>query len=789
MLSGFSMPPMKKIKYPLLGILFLLTSLLFITNYRSLLTFLPSQEVELSNGAAFGPLVKDYLFVQEITLQKRHLNKIDVCLGKMPGQNANENIFLLLDSSHRILYTKRFTSQEIDGVVYYPFVFSKSFDLGKGNKVYACIYSLDGEMNNSLALPRKTNSKLGKLYVIPLQNNDVIRTIENQQSVIPFEGSMGLKTFESDSLLFSPLRIVLYLLVLLFTLSIVFFRKVRPFILKSVILPEYAFLTIAIVFGLLMVVVTPPFQVPDEPSHLYRSYQVSELNIFKYKDVVPQSLVQLSAMCNRMKFMAHEKTSKAEILALDSIGLNPEIRTYAESTNYTLPYLPQAFGIFIGRVFNLQPLWMFYLGRLFNLLVSVVLLFLAIRITPVLKWLFFLLGVMPMTLYQMASLSYDAMTISLSFLLVATVLNFALNKAKVIRTRDLLMLFLIVIFLAAAKPPYYILAFTFLIVPVKKLGSWLKFSLVLAGLTITVILFSQFHDPGRKFFEKFSGADKPSVTAALAISDIDSRPEEPLPAPLPSAPQNQPQVKPPETKAVPVQNPPQAPAAEQKPAQADQPAQTAQPNQPPQMVPYDPFDAPAQQNFILEDPIRYIGIIADTFTKFIGLYQISFIGLFGWVDTPLPPFVVYGYLILLMIVALTSGEKGIKINLLQKGIFLALFLIGYVLVETAMYLYCNPVGCNPITAVQGRYFIAFGPLLFLLFYNNLIGTGLDRAFSSPQTKPIPSKGNQKKKTDVKAFASEPIYTKLLPWFVIGFAIFALVFSIYWIMARFYIVLI
>lgn len=775
---------MKKYKYLIFSILFLLASIFFIANYRSLLTFLPAQEVELSHGAAFGPLLKDYLFVQEIPLKKRYISRIDVFLAKIPSENINENVFLLLDSSHRILYTKRFTSKEIDGAIYYQFDFNKSLDIGKGNKVYACIYSINGEMSNYLALPRKATSKLGKLYVIPVQNNDVVLTIEKQQSVIAFEGSMGLKTFESDSVPFSPLRIALYILALLFALIILFFGKIKPFVLRTTIVPQYAFLAVALVFGLLMVVVTPPFQVPDEPSHLYRSYQVSELNIFKYKDEVPQSLVQLSAMCNRMKFMAHEKTSKKEILALDSIKLNPDIRTYAESTNFTLPYLPQAFGMFVGKVFKLGPLWLFYLGRLFNLLVSVLLVFMAIKTTPVLKWLFFLLGVMPMTLYQMASLSYDAMTISLSFLMIATVLNFALNETKAIRVMDLIMMFLIVIFLSAAKPPYYILAFTFLIVPVKKLGSWIKFSLVLAGLAVTVLLFSQFHDPGRKFFEKFSDANKPAVTDATGKPDDKSLPQNPQPAPLPSAPQKTPPAKPQEPPAAPSQQP--APAAQQQTAQ---PAQTTQPAQQPQMVQYNPFDAPAQQKFILDDPIRYMGILIDTFGKFIALYQISFIGLFGWVDTPLPPFVVFSYLILLTIIALTSFEKGIKINLLQRGILLALFLSGYVLVETAMYLYCNPVGCNPITAVQGRYFIAFGPLLFLLVYNTVVGRALDNAFSPSQKNPVASKGKQKKKTEVIVVAAEPLYTKLLPWFVVGFGIFALTFSIYWILARFYIILI
>lgn len=766
---------MKNSRYLIIGSLFFLASLLFISNYKSLLTLLPVQEVELSNGAAFGPVVKDYLFVQEITLKKRYFNRIDVYLARIPSQNSNENVFLLLDSGYRILYSKRFSSNEIDGAVFYPFDFKKSLDLGKGNKVYACIYSIDGDMNNYLALPRKANSSLGKLYVAPIQSDDVILTIEKQQSIITFEGSMGLKTFESDSLFFSPLRIAFYILAIIFTLIIIFIGKIKPFILRSRIIPEYAFLGVSLVFGLLMVVVTPPFQVPDEPSHLYRSYQISEFNIFKYKDDVPQSLIQLASISNRMKFMAHEKTSKKEILALANIKLNPGNRATAESPNYIMPYLPQAFGIFIGKLFHLEPLWLFYLGRLFNLLVSVVLLFIAIKTTPVLKWLFFLLSIMPMTLYQMSSLSYDAMTISLSFLLIATILNYALNEAKVIRVRDILILFLISIILASTKPPYYVIAFSFLIIPVKKFGSWKKFLLVFAGLAAAIIVVSHLYSPGRQFFEKFNNANKPASTTAMITPPEKSLPGRPQPSLLPQLPHD---PQPPKQ-----QNPPASSTQTEAQTPQNQPTQQAQPTA------YSPFDPPAQKKFILDDPIRYIGIIFDTFSKFIGLYQISFIGLFGWVDTPLPPFIVYTYLIVLMIIALSSPTKGIKIDFLKKCILLGVFLAGFVLIETAMYLYCNPVGCNPITAVQGRYFIAFGPLLFILFYNNIVDKALDNALLSSKHKPIAGKRNQKKRTDVKTNVAEHLYTKSLPWFAITFGSFALIYSLYLIMARFYIVLI
>jgi len=44
---------------------------------------------------------------------------------------------------------------------------------------------------------------------------------------------------------------------------------------KTMNLCRILFILFAGVFGLSLVFITPPFQVPDEPAHFYRSYQIS----------------------------------------------------------------------------------------------------------------------------------------------------------------------------------------------------------------------------------------------------------------------------------------------------------------------------------------------------------------------------------------------------------------------------------------------------------------------------------------------------------------------------------
>ncbi len=775
---------MKKFYLPIIGLVVFVLSVIFIAGSGTALFFFPSQEVELSHALKWGRLLEDNLLVQEITLSKRYLSRIDVCLAKMPSKTPNENVFLLLNAEHRILFTKKFSSDEIDGAVWLSFKLKKNLDIGKNHKVVACIYSVNGDQQSSSVYSRSDRGNLGKLYVTTIQNNDVIYSIENPKSVTQVEGSLGLKIFETNTNFFSPLQLILYLFFLGLSLIIAFAGKLKTFLLKSKPAPEYIYLPIALTFGLLFAFLTPPFQVPDEPSHLYRAYQVSELNLFKYHDSIPKSLVHLAAISERMKFNVAEKTSRKEILGLSSISLAPAERTYSETPNYIIPYLPQATGLFLGRIFHASPISFFYLGRILNLLAAVFFLFLAIRITPVFKWVFFLLGIMPMTLYLMASLSYDASTICLTFLFISIIFKLAFDEKQKISSRQIISLFIIGILLASSKPPYYISVFSFLIIPVQKFGSWKKFLMIFTGLVVTTLLVSQLWLPARKFFKNVTAgvASSSSISQASmfptfsfgeqveAVSNPQSKPKEPV-----------------KSKTT-IQDPSktQTDTGKNTTNQASQPE--AEKKAPPPKV-ESPYDQPAQKNYILSDPFRFIGILTDTIKKFLGIYVIAFIGLFGWVDAPLPPALIYSFLILLIIVSLSDATPGIKINFLRKSILLVLFLIGFLLVETAMYVCCNPVGSPLILAVQGRYFIALSPLLFIFLYNNLVNKTMNHALMQPSAQREKAKGGKKKKQVGPSETIIPLYSKIFPWVVIGFGLFALLYSIYHILFRFYIVLI
>lgn len=739
-------------------IIFVLTATLFSLT-GSFSRIFPTRETDLRNKAVFGPLVKDFLFVQEMTMDKRYLSRIDIYLAKMISSGECENIFLLLDPDHNIIYTKRISSAELDGAQYYRIDFGKKFDIGKNRKIFACLYSVDGVPGNCLALARNPQKGEKGFYVTSMPDRDAVSALMKMQGLTVLEGMLGCKVYEADSLYFSAGNILSYLLALMLGLLVAFFTLIRKFITGHILIPEKIFAYLSLVFGTAMVFITPPFQVPDEPAHLCRAYQVSGMNFFKTPDSVPSSLWQISAIGERMKFKAHEKTGYPEIRELLSVKLNSKRKTSVGTPDYIIPYIPQATGMMAGRILGFSALGLLYAGRMANLLVSVLLIFFAIRITPVMKWIFFILGILPMALYQMSSLSYDAPTFSLAFLLTAFIFRLAFGKSDTITNKEIFLLLLLTFLLAASKPPYFILAFSFLAVPVARAGSGRKYMIILGALLASMAAGNLYWKP-----------------AAMLARNLNS---------FNQAMPHQHDLLVAETSLLP------APGNNEKPSAqpADTSGQRSAPNVPPEIPKPDmsQFRPGDQIKVILSDPAAYLEVLAGSLQKYAGLYLISFVGLFGWVDTPLPPGIIYSCWILLLLLALSLPVPDVRISIRNKILFLAIFILGFAGVETAMYLYCNPVGSGIISAVQGRYFLPLGPTLFIVLYNHSFTNRLRLMFMKKESKSLNDKRNRKRKPEAKTSAAPGLFEQSLPWITAGYGIFALMYSVYLILFRFYII--
>ncbi len=248
---------------------------------------------------------------------------------------------------------------------------------------------------------------------------------------------------------------------------------------------EAVFVILASIFGLVIMFITPPFQVPDELNHFFRAYQIAEgqflpqkIDEKHYGGVLPVSLHNTGLKVNDLPFHPEAKTTTKQIRNLFKIPLNQEVKRSLLFNN-TAPYspvlyIPQAIGILIGRFLDLSPVALLYLGRFLNLILYVFLIAMAIRLAPFSKWVFFMLGLMPMSIFLGASLSADTYTIGLAFVLIAFIMkiSFEHHKMDIIQSTILFILIFLTLF---GKQGYFLLAGLYFLIPSKKFDTRKKY--------------------------------------------------------------------------------------------------------------------------------------------------------------------------------------------------------------------------------------------------------------------------------------------------------------------------
>jgi uncharacterized membrane protein len=271
--------------------------------------------------------------------------------------------------------------------------------------------------------------------------------------------------------------------------------------------PRRAFLPLAWIFGALYVLVTPPFQVPDEYMHFYRAYQVSTGRLIAYRGNngvvggdLPASLWEFgNRVAGNLVFAPETKADVGEIWAARSIRLDQSVLRFYSFGNVSwyspMNYAPQAISVAAARMVGLGPMGIFYAARFGNLLSWSLIVFAALRLIPVLHWTLVLCAMTPMCLAQASSISADATVNAVCFLFVAVVVRSAMATGPV-RWGELI---LVSIFGAAAglvKTAYFPLTILFLLIPANRFASrrwyWMAFAIFIVACVCTLGVWSHF---------------------------------------------------------------------------------------------------------------------------------------------------------------------------------------------------------------------------------------------------------------------------------------------------------
>ena len=185
----------------------------------------------------------------------------------------------------------------------------------------------------------------------------------------------------------------------------------------------------------------------------------------------------------------------------DTLKINhtPTLLISAFEQNPFYGYLPQAIGLDIAKLLDLNVIWMLWLGRIFNLMLYAGLVSLAIRKTPILKIPLLVVSCIPISIYQASSLSIDSMIIGLAILAVAYFLYLHRAEKNSLGVREVAIFSALCLILGLCKLPYLAFIFLLLLIPFdnfkkgKKIIPYMILCIALVG--IIGIMWSKYSEP------------------------------------------------------------------------------------------------------------------------------------------------------------------------------------------------------------------------------------------------------------------------------------------------------
>lgn len=184
---------------------------------------------------------------------------------------------------------------------------------------------------------------------------------------------------------------------------------------------------IALIMGMVFMMMIPAYQVPDEDVHAGTAYKVSNsiMGIENINDSYNLKMREDDASYPKLRKKVTRKQREEVWSHLFEKTENTKIvkALFTSVNTWKLQYLIPALGISLGRVIGASGATVFFLGRLFNLLFFVCAITFAIKITPIGKNVMFMVALLPITLQQGMSFSYDVFLIVCAFLYIAEALH------------------------------------------------------------------------------------------------------------------------------------------------------------------------------------------------------------------------------------------------------------------------------------------------------------------------------------------------------------------------------
>ncbi len=318
-----------------------------------------------------------------------------------------------------------------------------------------------------------------------------------------------------------PFINIIYALILIFAILIYVCVFILNFKKESLFL--ISLLSVSIIFSLVL----PPYSSPDEEAHINSAYELlNKASGYSSEELENSTIYKRENDSDYILEDYYTTVFSYEYVYnnLISFDKNEEEIEFGNSwlvDDFPAVYTAGAVGLAVADFLDLGYLPSLYLGRLFNVLLYALLVYFAIKITPIGKEIFMVLSFLPITLHLINSFSRDTFVIGMAFLFTAYCLKLTYEKDK-INIKEIVLLFVIAILLAPSKTiyaPLIIIAIPIInkydykvIVKNKK-----KIPYILAGVVAAVITFLNFN---KQYFAILLGVfNTPESLESLIINN------------------------------------------------------------------------------------------------------------------------------------------------------------------------------------------------------------------------------------------------------------------------------
>ena len=234
---------------------------------------------------------------------------------------------------------------------------------------------------------------------------------------------------------------------------------------------ENCYLVLATIFGIAMLFLIPPFNVPDEGAHFIKSFETSYINnndggythMPKSIELIFDRYIQ-GSQDSSTKY--NGKNYLSDFLQEGNYDERSErLQSYANTKFLSVvPYIPSIITIAIGRLINLSPLLLVIIGRFTNLLITIVFCYLSLNKIPYFKRILFIVVMLPIFIQQAAAINMDWLTNLMSVIIITLIFYYKENSNE-INIKSRILILISAILLAFCKFGYFPISFMVLLIP------------------------------------------------------------------------------------------------------------------------------------------------------------------------------------------------------------------------------------------------------------------------------------------------------------------------------------